>query len=260
VTGELGSRYLTLERRGPIAWVTMDRPEARNALTSSMYFGIRRAVELVEADDDLAALVLTGTGDVFAPGGDLGHRDEAPLPAGVSIDAAMPFTTLRSTRVPVVAAVNGICQAGGLLIALLCDVAVASDRATFRSPELLRGFAEMWYAAVLPAHVGLARARDFCLTGRKLDARQAEGWGMVARVVPHEELEFEAERIAYQLLEAAPFARALWKSAANARYGVVDETTFTLQRDSGEWLEGSQAFMERRPPLWSRGGPARHGR
>src|SRR5580700_11579633 len=114
---ELGAAGLRLEREGPIAWCIIDRPAARNALTPAMYFGIKRAVRLVNSDPDLAALIITGTGDVFAPGGDLGGRsepgDEPVTGAGPDI---LPFLTIRDSRAPVIAAVNGICQAGGLLI------------------------------------------------------------------------------------------------------------------------------------------------
>src|SRR3954453_9650414 len=153
---DLGTPALRFERDGSIAWCTIDRPSARNALTPTMYYGIKRAVALVNSDPGLAALVITGTGDVFAPGGDLGGRSEPgeePIPAGVAQEI-LPFLSIRDSRAPVVSAVNGICQAGGLLIAMLSDIAVASDRATFRVPELLRGIPDATYAAVLPAHVG----------------------------------------------------------------------------------------------------------
>ncbi|HUE60485.1 MAG TPA: enoyl-CoA hydratase/isomerase family protein, partial [Acidimicrobiales bacterium] len=156
----LGAAGLRFERQGAIAWCTIDRPEARNAFTPAMYFGIKRAVRLVNRDPDLAALIITGTGDAFSAGGDLGGRSspgDEPLPdIGPDI---LPFLDIRDSRAPIVAAVNGICQADGLLVAMLSDVAVASDRATFRAPELLRGIVDATYAAVLPAHVGIAVAR-----------------------------------------------------------------------------------------------------
>src|SRR5688572_18570412 len=114
---ELGTSGLRLEREGPIAWCTIDRPAARNALTPAMYYGIKRAVHLVNADPDLGALIITGTGDVFAPGGDLGGRtgdQEDPVPPHVGNDI-LPFLAVRDSRAPVISAVNGICQGGGLL-------------------------------------------------------------------------------------------------------------------------------------------------
>src|SRR5580700_4813952 len=186
---ELGAAGLRLEREGPIAWCIIDRPEARNALTPAMYFGIKKAVRIVNSDPDLAALIITGTGDVFAPGGDLGGRpdpgEERPDVTGPDV---LPFLAVRDSTAPIVAAVNGICQAGGLLIAMMADIAVASDRATFRVPELLRGIPDATYAAALPAHVGMAVARDLLLTGRSFDAAEALRIGLLARVVPHDDL------------------------------------------------------------------------
>src|SRR3954451_2123936 len=128
---DLGTPCLRLERDGPIAWGIIDRPTARNALTPAMYYGIKRAVHLVNQDPDLAALIITGVGDVFAPGGDLGGRSEegeGPIDAlGTDV---LPFLAVRDSRAPVISAVNGLCQGGGLLIAMLSDIAVASDRAT----------------------------------------------------------------------------------------------------------------------------------
>src|ERR1700683_4458179 len=139
VANELGAAGLRFEREGPVAWCIIDRPSARNALTPAMYFGIKRAVRLVNSDPDLAALIITGTGDVFAPGGDLGGRqDDGEEPTPDIGPDTLPFLAIRDSRAPVVSAVNGICQAGGLLIAMLADICVASDRATFRVPELLR--------------------------------------------------------------------------------------------------------------------------
>src|SRR6478752_3882242 len=124
----LGSRFLRFERRGSIAIVTVDRPHRRNAMTPAMYFGVRYAVDHVNRTEELAALVITGTGDVFIPGGDLGGDQEdswADLAGLLHMDT-VPFEALRNSGKPVVAAVNGICQAGGLLIAMLADLAIAS--------------------------------------------------------------------------------------------------------------------------------------
>src|SRR5215469_18780964 len=134
----LGTPYLRFERHPPFARVTVDRPEARNALTQAMYFGIRYAVRRVDADPDLAGLLITDTGDVLISGGDLGKE---PVDKWADFNAApgtfdvLPFDVLRQSVKPVVSAVNGICQGGGLLIAMCSDLAVVSERATFRVPE-----------------------------------------------------------------------------------------------------------------------------
>lgn len=250
---ELGAAGLRLEREGPIAWCVIDRPAARNALTPAMYFGIKRAVRLVNTDPVLRALIITGTGDVFAPGGDLGGRQEPgdePVPEFLGYDI-LPFTAIRESRAPVVSAVNGICQAGGLLIAMMSDVAVASDRATFRVPELLRGIPDATYAAALPAHVGVAVARDLLLSARVFDAAEAQRLGVISRVVAHDELRAAALEAAGQILRTAPMARAQVKRMLNDRYGLVDyQTMFGALDQSPELREGMQAFMEKRQPNW----------
>jgi enoyl-CoA hydratase len=252
MTNELGAAGLRFEREGAIAWCIIDRPEARNALTPAMYFGIKKAVRTVNADPDLAALIITGTGDVFAPGGDLGgrrHPDDEPTP-DIGHDI-LPFLTIRDSRAPVVSAVNGICQAGGLLIAMLADICVASDRATFRVPELLRGIPDATYAAVLPAHVGVAVARDLLLSARRFDAAEAQRIGLISRVVPHDQLREAALEATKQILQTPPMARMHVKRMLNERYGLIDyQTMFWAIEESPEPREGMAAFMEKRPPSW----------
>ncbi len=252
MANELGAAGLRFEREGAIAWCIIDRPEARNALTPAMYFGIKRAVRTVNADPDLAALIITGTGDVFAPGGDLGGRrdpDDEPTP-DIGHDI-LPFLAIRDSRAPVVSAVNGICQAGGLLIAMLADICVASDRATFRVPELLRGIPDATYAAVLPAHVGIAVARDLLLSARRFDAAEAKRIGLISRVVPHDQLREAALEATKEILQTPPMARMHVKRMLNERYGLIDyQTMFWALEESPEPREGMTAFMEKRPPSW----------
>lgn len=250
--GEPNVPGLRVEREGPVAWCSIDRPAARNALTPAMYFGVKQVVRWVNTDPELAALIITGTGDVFSPGGDLAGRsepgDSAPPDIGHDI---LPFLTIRDSRAPVVAAVNGICQAGGLLIAMLADIAVASDRATFRVPELLRGIPDATYAAVLPAHVGVAVARDLLLSGRRFDAAEAQRLGVISRVVPHEQLRESALDAVRQILRTPPMARLHVKRMLNERYGLIDyQTMFWALDESPEPREGMRAFMEKRLPNW----------
>jgi enoyl-CoA hydratase len=251
-TDDLGTSGLRLERDGVIAWCVIDRPAARNAFTPAMYYGLKRAVRLVNTDPGLAALIITGTGDVFAPGGDLGGREEPgdALPAGLGHEI-LPFLTIRDSPAPVIAAVNGICQAGGLLVAMMADIAVASDRATFRVPELLRGIPDATYAAALPAHVGVAVARDLLLSGRPFDAAEAQRLGVISRVVAHEDLRAAAVEAAQQVLQTAPEARMHVKRMLNQRYGDIDyQTMFWALDHSPEPHEGMRAFMEKRAPSW----------
>jgi enoyl-CoA hydratase/carnithine racemase len=180
-----------------------------------------------------------------------GRHDEGSVNVGALLGMdVLPFSALRHSAAPIVSAINGLCQGGGLMTALLSDVAVASERATFRAPELLRGVADSWYAAVLPAHVGIARARELVLTARRIDAVEAERIGLIARVVPHDELLDTAEQIATRILETAPIARAQWKRMVNGQYGWVDEPTFAASVRAPECAEGFKAFVEKRPPSW----------
>ena len=118
---------------------------------------------------------------MFIPGGELGGRSARRLGRCSTCSAwtSCPFDAVRRSLKPIVCAVNGICQGGGMMIAMLSDVAVASERATFRAPELFRGIADTHYAHILPRQIGPARARDMLLTGRKIDAATALEWGLV---------------------------------------------------------------------------------
>jgi len=249
---DLGSKYLQFERRGPVAWVTINRPERRNALTANMYFGIRRAVDRVNASRSLRALVITGTGDVFAPGGEMGgQHDDGPVNYGELLgNAVVPFEAIRESRKPIIASVNGLCMGGGLLITMLSDVAIASDRAVFGAPELLRGVADTYHAAILPEHVGIAVARDMLFTARRLNASEAERYGLVARVVPHEQLAATTEEVVHDILRSAPRARVALKRVINARYGAIDKITFDESVAGEEVIEGFQSFVEKRDPAW----------
>jgi enoyl-CoA hydratase/carnithine racemase len=247
----LGSPYLTFERRGSIAIVTVDRPHRRNALTASMYFGCRYAVDHVNRSPELAAMVLTGTGDVFIPGGDLGgDPEDAWMDHDLLGMDNVPFEAFRSSSKPIVSAVNGICQGGGLIMAMLSDVAVAGTHATFRAPEVFRGIADTNYSAILPGQIGIPRARDMLLTGRVVDAQTALEWGLVTRLCePGEELE-QAIEIAKQIARGAPRARSAVKREIQRQYEHYDKVSMVESLGSDEAVEGFRAFKEKRMPSW----------
>lgn len=248
----LGTPFLEFSRRGSIAVVTVDRPHRRNAMTPAMYFGVRYAVDHLNRTDDLAGLVITGTGDVFIPGGDLGGDQEdswADLAGLLHMDT-VPFDALRNSAKPVVAAVNGICQGGGLLIAMLSDVAVASCQASFRAPELLRGIADTGYASILPGQIGIPRARDMLLTGRAIDAATALDWGLLTRVCEHGRELDEAIEIAAQIARTAPSARRAVKRELNRQYAGVDRMSMEESLYGDEAREGFRAFKARTNPAW----------
>jgi enoyl-CoA hydratase/carnithine racemase len=248
----LGTPYLRFTRVGPFGLCTLDRPEARNAMTPAMYFGIRYAVRHVDADPDLAGLLITGTGDVFAPGGDMGGGggdNWLSFGSALGMDVT-PFETLRQSVKPVVSAVNGLCQGGGLQIALCSDMAVVSERATFRVPELFRGIADTYYSHMLARLVGPVRTRDLMFTGRTLSAQEAQEWGMVARVVPHEELGATARDVLAQCCRTAPAARGVVKASIDNYLGLYDRIGMQASLQEPEAVEGFRAFKERRSPDW----------
>jgi len=249
----LGTPFLRFERHGALARCVIDRPEKRNALSAAMYFGIRYAIDRTEADESLAGLLLTGTGETFSPGGELGggagEDGWADLARLLFLDH-LPFDALRRSRKPVVSAVNGLCQGGGLMIAMLSDVAVASERATFRAPELFRGIADTHYAQILTRQVGPARARDMLVTGRRVSAAEALEWGLVSRVVAHDALIGEATEVLVTVCRTAPDARVEVKRAIDQYYGLYDRMGMERSLRGPEAEEGGRAFLERRAPGW----------
>ena len=249
----LGTPYLKFERQGPIAVCTIDRPEARNAMTPAMYFGIRCAIGCLNEDPDLAGLLITGTGDVFAPGGDMGGGggtdDWITFGAALGMDVT-PFDAVRTSAKPVVSAVNGLCQGGGLQIALCSDLSVVSERATFRVPELFRGYADTYYSQMLVRLIGPVRTRDLMFTGRVLSAQEALDWGMVTRVVPHDGLLSAAKDLLAQSCRTAPRARGVIKSSIDNYLGLYDRIGMTSILSDDEAREGFRAFKERRSPEW----------
>lgn len=248
----LGTPFLKFTREGGFGVCTLDRPEARNAMTGAMYYGIRYAVSLVESDPDLAGLLITGTGDVFAPGGDLGGGNGVDDWKGLRAMGtdATPFEVLRQSAKPVVSAVNGLCQGGGLQIAMCSDMAVVSERATFRVPELYRGIADTYYSQMLARIIGPVRTRDLMFTGRVLSAQEAVDWGMVARVVPHDEVVATAKEVLAQCCRTAPKARLVVKSSLDNYMGLYDRIGMRASYTGPEAAEGFRAFKERRSPDW----------
>src|ERR1700730_17291867 len=161
-----------------------------------------------------------------------------------------PFDVLRQSAKPVVAAVNGLCQGGGLQIALCSDIAVFSERATFRVPELFRGYADTYYSQVLARLIGPVRTRDLMFTGRVLNAGEALAWGLVARVLPHDHLLDTAREVLVQCCRTAPDARAVIKSSLDAYLGLYDRIGITTSQSWPAACEGVRAFIERRSPNW----------
>jgi len=251
---DLGTPHVRWSVDRGIATCTIDRPERRNAMTGAMYLAVRTAVGTMNTANDVHALIITGTGDSFCPGGDLSGGGDSSEALRVAIAAfgnqITPYELIRRSAKPVVAAINGTCQGGGLLTAMVCDVVLASDRATFRVPEVIRGVADTNFAAYLPAHIGVARARDLILTGRRFDAAEAFALGVVSRIVAHDQLLDAARAAAVELVRGAPEARRTMKRVINDRYGDVDSMALDASIRGPEAREGFTAFVEHRAPAW----------
>jgi enoyl-CoA hydratase/carnithine racemase len=251
---DLDSKYLEGTIQQGALRVVINRPERRNACTIEMYHGIKKAAVLADKDPEIDALLLTGVGDVFCVGGEMGGRHEG----GGTIDREtdgldlLPFRQLETIRKIVVTAVNGLCQGGGLNMVLCSDIALSSDRATFRAPELLRGVADPFLPARLPARVGTALAKYLLFTAASIGAAEAERIGLVAKVLPHDELLAHVEWALEQIRLTGPAARAAVKQAVNRHLPPFDIPMFAESLRSPEVTEGFQAFVEKRPPRWPR--------
>jgi enoyl-CoA hydratase/carnithine racemase len=249
----LGSKFLRGNLEKGVMTVTLDRFERRNACTIEMYHGIKQAAVIAERDSSVDVLLITGTGDVFCPGGDMSLE-----PEGGSLDAEtdrwdlVPFVQLERCPKIVVCAVNGLCQGGGLDLVLTSDVSVASDRAEFRAPELLRGIADCWLSARLAAHVGMARAKYLMFSAASVGAAEAAAMGLVGRVVPHAELERAVAEVIAQIRRTAPGARGRLKRDVNRSLPRIDLGMFTDSLAADEFAEGIRAFKEKRLPQWAR--------
>lgn len=261
----LGSEHVHYEKRDGIAWLRLDRPASRNALTREMYGAIVRACQQGDDDPEVQVTVLAGTGDVFCPGGDLrgtsgfmedssrGDQDIHDLqllgPEGVW--ERDPFLAVQNSRKLVITAVNGICQAGGFILAMLSDITIASERATFRIPELLRGVADPYVATRLPLYVGMERAKYLMFTCERFTAEQALAWGLVSEVVPHDDLDERVEQLAGRIMLTGPQSRSVYKQGANRLAIEPDYESFIATIKSDECREGFSAFTEKRSPSWA---------
>jgi enoyl-CoA hydratase/carnithine racemase len=254
-------QYIRYEKRDRIAWVTINRPEVRNALHPPAHAEMHEVWSDFIADPDLWAAILTGAGDrAFCAGADLKYRaSQADQP---SLRKPLP----RSAHImdlcwkPIIAAVNGYAVGGGLELALRCDIIIAADHAQFGLPEARRGLlADAGGVVRLPRRIPYHQAMGLLLTGRLIAAQEAYRIGLVNEVVPLGELTTAAERWAAQVLECTPLAVQAAKQAVKVTLDQPVETAMnhieSLEmvrklRESEDYAEGTRAFVEKRKPLW----------
>ena len=251
---DLGSRHIVAEVRGRTLHLRIDRPERRNAFAQEMYRALKRAAIWADGQPELDSVCVTGTDRWFAAGGDMGGNSQDSEGLDVEWDATdnFPFRHIERCRKIWVAAINGTCHAGGIVLALHCDVVIASDRARFRVPELLRGIPDPFMAARLAEAVGIVRARWLFFTAAEVDAARAAEIGLVGEVVPHDELAGRTEWVLEQISATGPDARAAIKRDLNSRLPQHDTGMFHRSMMSPEMVEGMRAFIEKRPAEWPR--------
>jgi enoyl-CoA hydratase/carnithine racemase len=241
---------------GSVAWLVIDRPEARNAIDRAVGEGLWEGFRAFEADPDAKVLVLTGAGDAaFCAGADL--KEMAALGLEVPPRDMVPQLGANiEVSKPVIAAVNGAAYGGGFLLAQMCDLCVAAEHATFAIAEARWGRGAPW-AAPLPWLIPPRVAMELLLTARPLPARRALEVGLVNAVVPAEALREEATKLAETIAANAPLslraARAMvYGSAGRALRDAIDEgwRLFEPVYLSEDAQEGPRAFLERRRPQW----------
>lgn len=244
------------ELRGGVAWLTMNRPAAANALNAELREGLRRGFERFAADDRAAVLVLTGAGDrAFCAGGDLKEMADTGLQVPPVDFVPQPGRTLEVAK-PIIAAVNGAAYAGGFLLAQSCDLCVAADHARFAITEARWGRGSPW-AATLPWLVPPRVAMELLITARPINARRALEVGLVNEVVPGADLVAAAQATAEAVAANAPLSVRAGKAMVYAAAGHTREAAweeaerlYTAAYLSDDALEGPRAFLERRPPRW----------
>ena len=253
---------LLVEVDGPVATLTLDRPEALNALTVPVKVALREALESLAADRSVRAVILTGAGRAFCAGQDLAEReqpDAAPLEVEVRKRYNPIIRAIRSMGQPVIAAVNGVAAGAGASLAFACDIRLAAEDArfvlAFGRLGLVPDSGATWF---LPRLVGPSKAAELALVGDPVDASEALRIGLVSRVVPGDRLMDEARALATRLAEGAPLALALTKEALQRSATItLDEALegeAKLQGIAGasaDHAEGLAAFREKRQPRFS---------
>lgn len=269
-------KALILEKEGPVAIITLNRPEVGNSFDMTLGAEFDYVIRRLGEDGDIRAVIITGAGKYFSTGIDLsmfatperhagevgGIQDVLPsvedqtLGKGTAVAATI---RIRNMPKPVIAAVNGPAVGLGLSVALACDIIIASDRAKFSMAFVKRGIAPDTGASFnLPRVVGLQRACELTFTGDTIDAAEADHIGMASRVVPHDDLMKAARELAERIAKNPPLAVGLAKSQLYQAMLETDmiehmkrelETMAELMK-TADFLEAAAAFMEKREPVF----------
>ena len=239
--------------------ITLNRPKQLNALNDTLMDELGAALLAFDADDSIGCIVVTGGEKAFAAGADI----QAMAPYGF-VDAytkgliSRNWETMRRVKKPVIAAVAGFALGGGCEVAMMCDIVIAADTAKFGQPEIKLGVTPGMGGSQRTAHaLGKAKAMDLCLTGRMMDVEEAERSGLVARVVPADQLLDEALKVAETIAAMPPLAAIAVKEMINAAFEMPLSQGIRFERrlfhglfGTEDQKEGMAAFVEKRPGNW----------
>jgi len=249
---------ILIEKRGAVTLVTLNRPQALNALNSEVLKELTEAFEAYDADSSQRCLVLTGSEKAFAAGADIKEMSNQAFADMYSQDFFAGWAKVTATRKPWIAAVAGYALGGGCEVAMMADFIIAADSAKFGQPEIRLGVTPgMGGSQRLTRAVGKAKAMEMCLTGRMMDSVEAERSGLLARVVPANELLTEAMKTAEAIAAMPPLAAIAVKEMVNAAFEVPLSHGIRFERrlfhglfGTEDQKEGMAAFVEKRPGNW----------
>jgi enoyl-CoA hydratase len=250
---------IIVETRGRVGIIKLNRPQALNALNSRLIAELSEAVDGFEADRNIGCLVITGSEKAFAAGADIKEMAEKSYLDALYGDFTAQWSRVASTRKPVIAAVAGFALGGGCELAMQCDLIIAADNAKFGQPEIKLGVIPgIGGTQRLTRAVGKAKAMDLCLTGRMMDAQEAERSGLVARIVPAASLMDEALKAAETIASMSLPSVMLAKEAINRAFETTlaegnrfERRVFHSLFATKDQKEGMAAFVEKRAPKFT---------
>lgn len=249
---------ILVETHGKVALVTLNRPKALNALNTQVLADLTAAFRAFDADPGISAAVLTGSEKAFAAGADIKEMAQLDYAGAYLSDQFAGWEDFTRTRKPIIAAVAGYALGGGCELAMMCDFIIAADTARFGQPEITLGVMPgMGGSQRLTRFVGKSKAMDMVLTGRMMDAAEAERCGLVSRVTPAADLVAEALKAAAKITEFSQPAVMMAKEAVNRSYEMTLAEGLRFERRLFQSMfaledqkEGMAAFVEKRPALF----------
>jgi enoyl-CoA hydratase len=247
---------ILVETRGKVGLITLNRPQALNALNSTLMREVNQALDAFEADAAIGCVVITGSEKAFAGGADIKEMQHLSFPQTYVDDFVTSWDGVAGRRKPIVAAVAGFALGGGCELAMMCDIIIAADTARFGQPEVKLGIMPgSGGTQRLTRLVGKAKAMEMCLTGRMIDAAEAERAGLVARVVPAADLPAEAMKTAETIASMSlPVVMMIKESVNRANETTLAEgmrferRLFQSVFATADQKEGMAAFVEKRAP------------